>query len=44
MDRCADVPAHLENNRSADDFALTNKSLLCCYVCRLVKSRNQASH
>ncbi|PNH07706.1 hypothetical protein TSOC_005856, partial [Tetrabaena socialis] len=43
MDRVADVPAHNEGNRDPADFALTNKTLVCCYVCRLVKSRNQFS-
>lgn len=37
----ADVPAHNEPNRDPADFAYTNKSLVCCYICRLVKSRNQ---
>ncbi|EFJ48866.1 hypothetical protein VOLCADRAFT_104593 [Volvox carteri f. nagariensis] len=42
MERVADVPAHGECNRDPSDFALTNKNLVCCYVCRLIKSRNQA--
>ncbi|EFJ39470.1 guanylyl and adenylyl cyclase family member [Volvox carteri f. nagariensis] len=41
MERVADVPAHGECNRDPSDFALTNKNLVCCYVCRLIKSRNQ---
>ncbi|EFJ41210.1 hypothetical protein VOLCADRAFT_107804 [Volvox carteri f. nagariensis] len=41
MERVADVPAHGESNRDPSDFALTNKNLVCCYVCRLIKSRNQ---
>ncbi|EFJ48760.1 hypothetical protein VOLCADRAFT_104602 [Volvox carteri f. nagariensis] len=43
MERVADVPAHgaRQSNRDPSDFALTNKNLVCCYVCRLIKSRNQ---
>ncbi len=39
--RVADVPAHNEPRGDPSDFALTNKTLVCCHVCRLVKSRNQ---
>lgn len=41
MEKAAEVPAHNEPNRDPADFALTNKSLVCCHVCRLTKSRTQ---
>ncbi|EFJ41084.1 hypothetical protein VOLCADRAFT_107824 [Volvox carteri f. nagariensis] len=41
MERVADVPAHGESNRDPSDFALTSKNLVSCYMCRLIKSRNQ---
>lgn len=37
----AEVPSHNEPNRDPADFALTNKTMVCCHICRLIKSRNQ---
>eukprot|EP00199_Chlamydomonas_sp_CCMP681_P004745 CAMPEP_0119116270 /NCGR_PEP_ID=MMETSP1180-20130426/52187_1 /TAXON_ID=3052 ORGANISM="Chlamydomonas cf sp, Strain CCMP681" /NCGR_SAMPLE_ID=MMETSP1180 /ASSEMBLY_ACC=CAM_ASM_000741 /LENGTH=129 /DNA_ID=CAMNT_0007105399 /DNA_START=220 /DNA_END=609 /DNA_ORIENTATION=- len=41
MDRVAEAPAHKEANKDPSDFVATNKSMRCCFVCRLVKSERQ---
>lgn len=43
MKRVADAPAHMEPNKDPSDFVATNKSMRCCFVCRLVKSERQVS-
>jgi len=37
----AEAPAHHDPSKEATDFVATNKSLRCCFVCRLVKSERQ---